>query len=243
MVQPSLVLEGITSLEPTVVLTWSSDVNSTGPRIAASVQVQVQARHGSITCTEPLFDTVSEAISVTSIGDVSLVSIAAFTNSDRIASVAALLASLFEAQKVARVLVVGALDVVAGKGVKVVTAALHCQTKSTLHTLNPSVPLNDRFLGALVVCLRACPSIQTTLLALPAKKERSQEDGRVLARLQGEVVDEGIDELVNEVQSFTGLKFNADVARTVVLPHFAARRKLEQEGKVEKKDDLLLMYM
>ncbi|ORY45057.1 hypothetical protein BCR33DRAFT_716410 [Rhizoclosmatium globosum] len=211
MVQPSLVLEGITSLEPTVVLTWSSDVNSTGPRIAASVQ------------------------------DVSLVSIAAFTNSDRIASVAALLASLFEAQNVARVLVVGALDVVAGK--EVVTAALHCQTKSKLHTLNPSVPLNDRFLGALVVCLRASPSIQTTLLALPAKKERSQEDGRVLARLQGEVVDEGIDELVNEVQSFTGLKFNADVARTVVLPHFAARRKLEQEGKVEKKDDLLLMYM
>ncbi|KAI8617175.1 hypothetical protein BC830DRAFT_1114770 [Chytriomyces sp. MP71] len=129
----------------------------------------------------------------------------------------------------------------------VLYASMHAKNSAILKgkpALNASTPLNDPFLGALVPLLNLTPSIQTILIAAPAKRERTIETGVLLPGVSESDVDTALPFLATALSEMTGIAFSGDVARNVLLPHIQAVRDVEGTAKVaDKKDDLLLMYM
>ncbi|KAI9326679.1 hypothetical protein BDR26DRAFT_941048 [Obelidium mucronatum] len=239
---PTLQLESLTFLAKRVALSWASDINGTGVRIFGSLsKSESVVERGQLVMEGLWTESNSGTIDVVTLqSGLSLVAINGLPAPDRIATLSVAITELLKAQNVSQVFLVSALNV--SQSGSVLYAGINTSDVPT-PLLNTSLPLNDRFLGALVPCLHCCPSISTTLICSPAKKERQPENARLLHGMNPNSVDECIGPLAAAAESALRVKFDSRLAASLILPHIAAVREREDKNLVDKKDDLLLMYM
>ncbi|KAJ3031150.1 UNVERIFIED_CONTAM: hypothetical protein HDU68_006281 [Siphonaria sp. JEL0065] len=241
MVQAVLQLEGIASLSQNVALAWATDVNGTGSRVFGSVaQSEKIVGRGQLVLDGLWSEDQQGSIDVVTLEKgISLMSVTGLVVPERMAALAVALVELFQQQNIATLSLVASLNV-SQKG-SVLYAGINNE-KVPLPHLDTSLPLNDRFLGALVPSLH-CTSINTTLIAIPTKKERHAENGRLLQGMNSNSVDLGLVPLLNAAQNHLGIQFDAEKALNLLLPHVAVMRAKEDANLIDKKDDLLLMYL
>ncbi|KAJ3223467.1 hypothetical protein HDU78_011314 [Chytriomyces hyalinus] len=231
-----------TLLQETVVLAWSTDMNATASRLLAAVSASDAVAATAKLALTPELDAVD--VDVANLGNsaVSLVSINGTMAAGLVPTLAVEIVSKLVQSNVRQLVLVAALNVGEKEG-RVYSATLNCEHTQVLDTipLSTSAPLNDSFLGALIPILHLTQSIQTTLLATPAKRERTADTFHLLRGISETQSDAAIPLLGNALSNYLNIQVDSEKARRVILPCVKAAR--EMEGKVDKKDDLQLMYL
>ncbi|KAJ3067212.1 hypothetical protein HDU98_009595 [Podochytrium sp. JEL0797] len=253
MVSPQLHLSpSTTPLSSHVALAWSSDINATGIRVldALSSTSKVVAR-GTLECED-----LKASISVVTLENgPSLLTIKNPLPPTHLPLLAATLATFLHSHSTTHLTLLAALNI--PQTHPLLHASLHHTPSTPLPILPPTTPLNDKFLGALLPALHCLPSLKTTLVALPAKRERNPSTNELLYGMDATRVDAGLPVLLAAAEECLGVRFDLAAAlrgdsvrgmpvarKGVNLKDGAGEADDETDATGEdKKDDMMLMYM
>ncbi|KAJ3126201.1 hypothetical protein HK100_010392 [Physocladia obscura] len=258
-----LQIEGVSQLNQVVVVAWLDSLNAAASRILEAALSSHDSALFELGRAIPFLSDsnaianankneranakVDIAVANFATVNVSLVSIGSFKrnkNEHERVHVACALVRLLLAQNVRRVILVAALDVklpINYGSNTVLTASFPPQTHDNLP---PTSPLNDAFLGALIPFLHLSQTqLQSTLICVAAKKERTAENGQILQSVNPRSVDTFLPTLsgaLTDSLAVSSLKFNASAASAIILESWKVS---EHFNDVENKDTFSLMYL